>query len=147
MANRHSEHAHLWPIVRTYGGDDVRVTEGELDQIEQLISQGRSLEVVAIALGLCERDFKQACKVNERLLQSIKRGRALDRQEYMDDLRAIHKSGKSPIISVWYGKQHFGMHDKSTVSHQGGNVVVVNTGVPRVSQPQSSANVIEHDDT
>ena len=31
MANRHSEHAHLWPIVRTYGGDDVRVTESELD--------------------------------------------------------------------------------------------------------------------
>lgn len=152
--NRHEKYPNQWPTIKNVGGGEMKVCERDLIELEDHIAKGRSITIAGIALGFDERDFRAACKVNAKLLEAIARGKARDRQEYMDDLRAVHKAGKHPIISIWYGKQQYGMTDKASVAHSGQATVVVNTGVPASIKEIEHApvdadampNVIEHDD-
>ncbi len=146
-AKQHDKYPDRLPVITGYAGGDVKLFEADLLDIENLLADGKTLGYAAVVLGVSERCFKSACKVNTRLQETIKRGRARHKQDYLDDLKAFHKAGKSPIYSVWYGKQALGMHDKSTTEVKGGGVVVVNTGIPSPLPAPDSSAIIEHDDT
>ncbi len=145
--NRHEKFPDRLPVITGYAGGDVKLFEADLLEVENLLADGKTLGYAAVVLGVSERCFKQCCKVNTRLQETIKRGRARHKQDYLDDLKAFHKAGKSPIYSVWYGKQALGMTDKSETKVQGGGVVVVNTGIPSPLPPADASTIIEHDDT
>ena len=143
---QHDKYPDRLPVISGYAGGEVKLFEADLLEIENLLADGKTLGYAAVVLGVSERCFKSACKVNTRLQETLKRGRARHKQDYLDDLRNFHKSGKSPIYTVWYGKQALGMTDKSETKVQGGGVVVVNTGIPQPVLPSDDSNVIEHDD-
>jgi hypothetical protein len=146
-ANRHEKYPDRLPVISGYAGGDVKIFEADLLEIENLLADGKTLGYAAVVLGVSERCFKQCCNVNVRMQETIKRGRARHKQDYLDDLRSFHKAGKSPIYTVWYGKQALSMTDKIETKHQGGGVVVVNTGIPSPLPAATDATIIEHDDT
>jgi hypothetical protein len=146
-AKQHDKYPDRLPVITGYAGGDVKLFEADLLEIENLLADGKTLGYAAVVLGVSERCFKSACKVNTRLQETLKRGRARHKQDYLDDLRSFHKAGKSPIYTVWYGKQALGMTDKTETKHQGGGVVVVNTGIPSPLPATDSRTIIEHDDT
>lgn len=141
----HLKFADRFAVVNCFAGQPVLLCEVDMITCEDFVADGYDLGMVAIELGLCEGDFKQACKVNNRLKAAIKRGRSRAKHEYMQALKASALTGKAPVLTIWYGKQAFNMQDKQAVSHHGGGVIVVNTGVPSSDKPISGGQVIEHD--
>lgn len=135
------------PIVQSYFGGDVCLTSEDIKTIEDLIAIGAGLDMVATQLDLDLADFKRIGKVSTHIQAAVKRGRAKDKWEYDQALRSASLGMKSPILSIWHGKQQFGMTDKTTTKHEGSTVVVVNTGVPSPITINKSSDkpVIEHE--
>lgn len=144
--SEHLKFADRFPVVNCFAGQPVLLAEADMVTTEDFIADGYDLGMVAIELGLCELDFKQSCKVNLRLQAAIKRGRSRAKHEYMQALKSSALTGKAPALTIWYGKQAFNMQDKQAVSHSGGGVIVVNTGIPAPEITSNSPNVIEHND-
>lgn len=141
----HRKYPTRYPVVKTYSGELRKTAEEDLMDIELWISQGHSLDWCAVELGLCQRDFKAACKVNLRLQDSIQRGRSLNLDEYMVGLKAAAHEFKNSDLVKWYGKQAFKMADRQEQNITGGGVVIVNTGINTGIPASKPSNVIEHD--
>ena len=133
--------------MQSYFGGDVCLTHEDIKTIEDLIAIGAGLDMVATQLDLDLADFKRVGKNSSCIQQAVKRGRAKDRWEYDQALRAASLKMHSPILTIWHGKQTHGMTDKTTTKHEGSTVVVVNTGVPSpiTINKQSDKPVIEHE--
>ncbi len=142
----HKKYADQLPCVKAFAdGVPVTLSQNDINKVSDWVAAGVSLDCCAIELDLCERDFKRVCKVNLRLQAAIRRGRSLNRNEYMVTVREAALTCKNSDLTKWYGKQAFGMADKVDQNvKNSGNVVLVNTGVP-ASLPADQGNIIEHD--
>jgi len=128
----HKKYADQLPCVRAFAVHDlVLLSQHDVNNVSVWVASVHSLDVCAIELDLCERDFKRVCKVNARLQTAIRRGRALNKNEYMTTVREAALTCKNSDLTKWYGKQAFAMADKIDQNvKNSGNVVLVNTGVP-----------------
>lgn len=105
------------------------LTLADLNTIEDMTSCGCKVEMIATHLGLAIPAFKRMCKDSSHVEQRIKRGRAKDEWEYRAALREAALTMKQPIITIWAGKQLYGMSDKVTTEHRGESIIMVDTGI------------------
>ena len=143
----HKKYPTRLPVIKTYAGELHKFRETEIIDLENGLAAGKSLGGIAIELGLCERDFKSACRANIRLQDAIKRGRTRDEDEYRMNIREAAMTCANPTLAIWHGKISYGMSEKSEVNHTGGSVIVVNTGIQQAQVVDKPLDYIEHNAT
>lgn len=132
-----------FPTVRCFGGGDRQLDLDDMVKIEDLISVGGTVDTCAVELGLTVAGFKSAMKVSSRIQEAVKRGRAKDKHSYMTALRNKSLQMDNAALTIWHGKQAYGMMEKQAVQHENPPTIVVNTGIPPINPGDST--VIEHE--
>ncbi|MCK5881545.1 MAG: hypothetical protein KAG18_06680 [Sinobacterium sp.] len=141
-----------YPCCTSYLGGVIKLSADDIQAIEDLAAIGGKVDMIAVELGVTASSFKAAAKDNSRIQEAIKRGRARDEYEYRQALREAALTMASPSLTIWHGKQAYGMSEKIHSTSDINPVIMINTGVPGPALPGiepdslNNSDFIEHDD-
>ena len=124
-----------YPVITTTQGFEIKLSQADLDGVEDMVAIGANAAYVAHTLGCCEAELNEAVKKYGRLKQAIQRGVARDEMEVTSLVREQIKKGNI-TAAIWYQKNKHGWRDSD--AKQGGSVTVVNvsTGITRNNEAQ-----------
>ena len=112
------------------------LTAEHIQMIEDLAAIGGKVDLIAVELGVTASSFKAVSKDNTHIQEAIKRGRARDEYEYRLALREVAITMKSASLTIWHGKQAYGMSEKVHSTGETAPVIMINTGVPMPFSPE-----------
>ena len=116
-------------LVPSEQGDLVTIDD-HLENIQQFIADGQSLESIAVMLAVDVKAFMRACDDYQPLRLAVDRGYILDKQEFEKNLRTAAHSMQSANIVKLYASYKHGIHDQ-TAQNAGssGATIIINTGI------------------